>query len=232
VTRTAVFAREQLRAPFTLALLVVVPALFVIAAAGALSDFADALGGKLAGDAAVSLSAGWAAAFIAGAVGFFQAAASRGADRRLALAGLGAAHVAASRIAASVGLAVVASAAAFAALELCSGVAHPWHAAAAVLAFALIYLGVGVIVGSIIQAPLEGSLLVVFVFLLDAFAGPGMTGGSPPPWAISQEAADVLIAAGTGATSPTGDWVGLTLVVTSALIAAFCAFVASARSRA
>ena len=58
MTRTVVFAREQLRAPFTLALLVAVPALFVVSAAGVLSDFASALGGSLAGDAAVGGSAG------------------------------------------------------------------------------------------------------------------------------------------------------------------------------
>ena len=55
MTRTVVFAREQLRAPFTLALLVAIPALFVISAAGVLSDFASVLGGSLAGDAAVAL---------------------------------------------------------------------------------------------------------------------------------------------------------------------------------
>lgn len=231
MTRTAVFAREQLRAPFTLALLVAVPGLFVVSAAGVLSDFADALGGRLAGDAAVALSAGWAAGFIAGALGFFQAAASRGADRRLALAGLGPARVAVSRITASVGLAAVAAVAAFVALVARAGVAHPWHAAAAVLAFALIYLAVGVLVGSVVQAPLEGSLLVVFVFLLDAFAGPGMTGGDAPPWAVSQKAADLLIAAGTGAAPPAEDWLRLALVVAAALAAAFGVFVASARNR-
>lgn len=228
MTRTLVFAREQLRASFTLVLLVAIPALFVIAAAGALSDFASALGGSLAGDAAVALSAGWAAAFISGALGFFQAASSRGADRRLARAGLGPARVAVSRIAASVGLAVVA---AFVALVVRVDVAHPWHAAVAVLGFALLYLAIGVLVGSVITAPLEGSLLVVFVFLLDAFAGPGMTGGSPPLWAVSQKAADILIAAGMGAGSPTGDWVRVVLVTAGALLAAFAVFVASARSR-
>jgi hypothetical protein len=232
MTRAVVFAREQLRAPFTLALLVAVPALFVVSAAGALSDFASALGGSLAGDTAVALSAGWAAAFISGALGFFQAASSRGADRRLALAGLGPARVAGSRITASLLLAVVAAAAAFGALELRTGAAHPWHAAAAVLAFALLYLAIGVLVGALVSAPLEGSLLVVFVFLLDAFAGPGMTGGSAPPWAVSQKAADILIAAGTGAGSPTGDWVKLATVTVSALAAAFGVFVACARSRA
>jgi hypothetical protein len=231
MTRTLVFAREQLRDPFTLVLLIVIPALFVVSAAGALSDFASALGGSLAGDAAVALSAGWAAAFISGALGFFQAASSRGADRRLALAGLGPARVAIARIAASVGLALVAAAAAFGALVVRVDVAHPPHAAVAVLGFALLYLAIGVLIGSLVTAPLEGSLLVVFVFLLDAFAGPGMTGGSAPPWAISQKAADILIAAGMGTASPAGDWVRVVLVTGGALLAAFAAFVVSARSR-
>src|SRR5918994_298984 len=231
MTRTVVFAREQLRAPFTLALLVAIPALFVISAAGVLSDFASALGGSLAGDAAVALSAGWAAAFISGALGFFQAASSRGADRRLPLPRAGAPPRATSRIAASVLLAVVAAAAAFIALLVRVDLLHPLHAAVAVLAFALLYLAIGVLIGSLISAPLEGSLLVVFVFLLDAFAGPGMSGGSAPPWAVSQTAADILIAAGMGAGSPTGDWVKLALVTGGALAAALLVFVASARSR-
>jgi hypothetical protein len=232
VTPTVVFAREQLRAPFTLALLVTVPFMFVVSAAGALSDFASALGGSLAGDAAAALSAGWAAAFISGALGYFQAASSRGADRRLALAGLGPARVAVARILASVLLAVTAAVAAFAALVLRVDVAHPAHTAVAVLGFAVLYLGVGVLIGSVVSSPLEGSLLVVFVFLLDAFAGPGMTGGSPPVWAISQKAAYVLIAAGMGTGSPSGDWVAVALVTVGAVAAAFLAFVLSARSRA
>jgi hypothetical protein len=230
--RTVVFAREQLRAPLTLALLIAIPALFVVSAAGALSDFASALGGSLAGDAAIALSAGWAAAFISGTLGFFQAASAHGADRRLALAGLGPTRVAVSRIAASVLLALVAASAAFAALALRIDVAHPLHAAVAVLGFALLYLAIGVLVGSIVRSPLEGSLLVIFVFLLDTFAGPGMTGGSPPPWSVSQKAADVLIAAGAGAGSPAGDWVKLALGTGGALVAAFVVFVVSARSRA
>jgi hypothetical protein len=88
-----------------------------------------------------------------------------------------------------------------------------------------------VLVGSVVAAPLEGSLLVVFVFLLDAFSGPGMS-GSPPAWSVSQRAANVLIAAGSGVRSPAADWVGLALVTLAGLVAAFCVFVASARSRA
>jgi hypothetical protein len=56
--------------------------------------------------------------------------------------------------------------------------------------------------------------------------------GSPPPWSLSQKAADVLIAAGSGVGSPTDDWIKLAVVTLIALVAAFCVFVASARSRA
>lgn len=98
VSPAVVFAREQLRAPFTLALLVAAPVLFIFSAAGVLSDFASALGGSLRGDAAVALSAGWAAGFLSGVLGFFEASSSRGADRRLALAGLGPGRVARSRV--------------------------------------------------------------------------------------------------------------------------------------
>ena len=50
MTRANAFIHEQLRAPFTLALLIAVPVVFVAVAAGVLSDFARALGGDLAGD--------------------------------------------------------------------------------------------------------------------------------------------------------------------------------------
>jgi ABC-2 type transport system permease protein len=230
MTRTAAFAREQLRAPFTLVLLVAVPALFVAASAGVLSDFADALGGSLAGDAASALGAGWAAAFIAGTLGFFQAASSRGADRRLALAGARPFGVAVSRIGASLALALVAAAAGFVALMLRTGVAHPWHAAAAVLAFAVIYLSIGIVIGSLTTQPLEGSLAVAFVFLLDVFSGPGMAEHAAP-YSVSRKAADILIAAGLGRGSPTEDWLKLAGVVAAALALAFIVFAWTARGR-
>ncbi len=78
------FVREQLRAPLTLVLLVAIPAFFVLIFASVLGEFAEALGGTLASQSATAISAGWAAAFLAGALGFFQVSSSRGADRRLA----------------------------------------------------------------------------------------------------------------------------------------------------
>jgi hypothetical protein len=231
MTRTLVFTREQLRTPFVLVLLVVIPAVFVVAASGVLGEFGRALGGGLASDAATALGAGWAAAFIAGITGFFQSASAHEADRRLALGGLGALRVAVSRIGAAIMLAVIASAAGFTALMLRSGVAHPAHAAAAVLAFALVYLAVGVIVGSLVRAPLEGSLVVVFVFILDVFSGPGMSAHAAV-WSVSRKAADILIAAAGGGGSPAADWWKLGVVSIAALASALAVFVWSARSRA
>ena len=165
VLASVAFVREHLRAPLTLVLLVAIPALFVIASAAVLGEFASALGGAVEGASASALGAGWSAAFLAGALGYFQVSSSRDADRRLALAGLGPGTVAAARIGASLVLALVVSAAAFLTLELRQPPVHPAHAAAGVITFAVIYVGIGTLIGSFISEPLEGSLTVALVFL-------------------------------------------------------------------
>jgi hypothetical protein len=231
VSTTLAFAREHLRAPLTIVLLVALPAAFVILAASVLGEFADALGGSLVADAASALGAGWSAAFIAGSLGFFQASSSRGADRRLALSGLGVPRVALARMGASLILAIVAGLAAFIALAAETGIAHPWHAAAAILGFAIIYLGVGTVIGALIPSPLEGSLAVAFIFILDVFSGPGMTEGDGSPVSISRSAADVLISSAVGQGSPAEDWIELALWVAGSLLVALGVFAASARSR-
>ena len=88
VAVSVAFTREHLRTRLNLVLLVTIPAVFVLLAASVLGDFATALGGRLAGQGATTLGAGWAAAYLAGVLGFFEVASSRDADRRLALAGL------------------------------------------------------------------------------------------------------------------------------------------------
>jgi hypothetical protein len=226
------FLREHLRARLTLVMLVAIPALFVVASASVLGEFAAALGGSVAGDSASALGAGWAAAFLAGALGFFQVSSSRDADRRLALAGLGALRVVAARIAASVVLGVLISAVAFVTLWATAGVAHPAHTFAAVLIFALIYIGIGTLVGSFVSGELEGSLTVAFIFLIDAFSGPGMSGsGGIAQVMPTRKAADVLIDAGAGQGSPVGDWIAVGLITLGALLLAATAFWLSARPR-
>jgi len=226
------FVREHLRAPLTLALLVLIPALFVIASAAVLGEFASALGGAVAGASASALGAGWAAAFLAGALGFFQVSSSREADRRLALAGLGPAAVAWARIGASLALALIVSAAAFVTLELREPPVHPAHAAAGVAAFAVIYVGIGTLIGSFVFGPLEGSLAIALVFLVDAFSGPGMTdSGGIAAVLPTRQAAELLIAAGAGQGSPTEDWLVVALTAIASLAVAFLAFWWAARPR-
>lgn len=230
LTGVSLFTREYSRDALSMLLLVVVPAIFVLAASGTLSEFADALGGKLPPDAATALGAGWSAAFISGAIGFFQARSSREADHRLALAGLGGTRVAIARVVASIALATLAAAVAFAALAAVATPVHPLHAAAAVLSFALIYIGVGAFVGSIIDGVLEGSLLVVLIFLLDAFSGPGMQ-EKVGILSVSRKSADLLIDAASGQSSATTEWLKLAAVTVLALAMAVTAFAISARRR-
>lgn len=227
------FVREQLRAPLTLVLLVAIPAFFVLIFAGVLGEFAQALGGTLQTRSATSISAGWAAAFLAGTLGFFQVTSSRGADRRLAAAGLGAGRVALSRIGAALLLAATVSAAAFVTLWLRSGIGHPLHAAVAIFAFAAIYIGIGALIGAFLSAPLEGSLLVMLVFALDVFSGPQMTssGRAISAFTPTHDAAELLIAAGAGRGSPDADWLAVTTVALGSLAVALAAFWLAARTR-
>ncbi len=227
----ALFVREHVRMRTTLVLLVVIPVLFVVTAGSVLGDFSRALGGSaLDGMAATALGAGWAAAFLAGAVGFFQTSSSRDADRRLSLAGFGAMRTAAARLSASLALAVVVSAAAYTTLWLRAGVAHPLHTAVAILAFAVVYLAVGAIVGALVRDPLEGSMAVAFIFLLDVFSGRRVTGGSSIP-TLTGKAGDLLTAAGSGQSSSAGDWIWTLLTVVVALAVAVAVFGLSARAR-
>lgn len=228
---SAAFVREHLRAPLTLVLLIWIPIFFVLVFAGILGDFAEALGGTLVAQSATAISAGWAAAFLSGTLAFFQVSSSRSADRRLAAAGLGPGRVATARIAAALTIGVAVSAIAFVTLWLRSGIEHPVHAAVAILSFAVIYIGLGAVVGAFVSSPLEGSLLVVFVFSIDAFSGPQMTSSGTLAFTPTRDAADLLIAAGSGQGSPSADWLGMAVVAAGALAIALAAFWFAARTR-
>ncbi len=228
---SVLFVREHLRMRTTLVLLVVVPMLFVVLAGGVLEDFSRALGGtSLDGRAAAALGAGWAAAFLAGAVGFFQTNSSRDADRRLSLAGFGAVRTAAARLTASLVLALLVSAAAYVALWVRAGVGHPVHTAVAILAFAVVYLAVGAIVGSLVRDALEGSMVVAFIFLVDVFSGRQVTGGSAIP-TLTGKAGDLLSTGGAGQASSVSDWLWTLITVVIALGVAVVVFWLSARAK-
>jgi hypothetical protein len=227
------FMREQLRAPLTLVLLVAIPVFFVLIFANVLGEFSKALGGTLQTRAATAISAGWSAAFLSGTLAFFMVSSSRGADRRLALAGLGPVRVALSRIAAALLLGVTVSAVALVTLWLRSGIGHPLHAAVAIFAFAAIYIGIGAVVGALVSDPLGGSLLVLAAFSVDAFSGPQMTSAASGigNYLPTYHAANLLIAAGGAHGSPWIDWRAVAAIALGALAVALAAFWLAARTR-
>jgi hypothetical protein len=175
--KTVVFVRRFLadyaRNPVNLLLLVVVPVVFVMVAAGSLVDAAK-LFGSVNPAAVATATAGWAAGFIAGIAMYFQTSAARDADRGLVIAGLPARRLVAARLLTGLGLAVLASAAALVALWLRAGVDDPVRAVAGTLMFALIYLGIGATVGALVGNPVNGTVLILFIWILDVFFGPTM----------------------------------------------------------
>jgi len=82
------FLADYARNPVNLLVLVLVPLVFVVVAAGSLADAAALLGGAGGAPAVETTTAGWAAGFIAGVAMHFQVSAARDADRRLVIAGL------------------------------------------------------------------------------------------------------------------------------------------------
>ena len=164
---------EYARRPLNLVLLAVVPVIFVALSAGAVADFARTLGGEAGIGQLEAATAGWAAAFLAGVAGFFHVTGSSEPDRRLAAAG-SATRVVAARVASSLALAAVASAGALIALAVRADVTHVGRALGATVMFAVIYLAIGVTVGAFVRSEVNGSLLIIFIWMFDVFLGPAM----------------------------------------------------------
>jgi len=175
---TAVFTwrylTEYTRRPLNLVLLAVVPVVFVALSAGAIADFARILGGEASLGQLEAATAGWAAAFLAGVAGFFHVTGSRDPDRRLAAAGSNTTRVVTARVVSSTVLAAVASAGALLALAVRTDIADPVRAVGATVMFAIIYLAIGATVGAWVRSEVNGSLLIIFIWMFDVFLGPAM----------------------------------------------------------
>jgi hypothetical protein len=167
------FLADYARNPANLVVLAVVPVVFVAVAAGSMADAAELLGGP-GGPAVQTATAGWAAGFLAGIAMYFQTAGSREADRRLTLAGLAPGRLVAARLLTGLVLAVLAASAGLVALALRTAVDQPLRVTAGTLMFAVVYIAIGALVGAAVRNPVNGTVLILFVWILDVFFGPAL----------------------------------------------------------
>jgi len=173
---TLVFVRRFLtdyaRNPVNLLLLAVVPVVFVVVVAGSLADFAKLLGGT--GSSVETVTASWAAAFLSGIAMYFQTATTRDTDRRVVVTGFPPARLVLARLLTGLTLAALASATALVALAVRTGIDAPIPVIGGTLMSAVIYVAIGAIVGSVARNPVNGTVIVLFVWILDVFFGPAM----------------------------------------------------------
>jgi hypothetical protein len=106
--------------------------------------------------------------------------AARAADRRLVLAGLAASRLVAARAVTGLALALLASAAALAALAARAGIGDPGRVLAGTVMFAVIYLAIGAVTGALVASPVNGTVLIFFVWIIDVMFGPSFGGVSRP----------------------------------------------------
>lgn len=167
------FLLEYARNPVNLLVLVLVPVVFVWVAAEPMADAAKLLGGT--GTAVETATTGWAAAFLAALAMYFQTRQARSADRRLAIAGLPATVLVVARMTTGLLVAVLVSGAALVTLFLRADVDDPWRVAAGTLIFAAIYVGIGAAVGAIVRDPVNGTVVILLIWILDVFFGPALS---------------------------------------------------------
>src|SRR6266511_3006669 len=98
----------------------------------------------------------------------------------LVVAGLPARRLVAARLAAGLALALLVSVVALVALQLRTGIDQPARVIVGTAMFAVIYLGIGATVGALVRNPVNGTVLILFVWILDIFFGPSMGVGTKP----------------------------------------------------
>ncbi|MGC5583171.1 ABC transporter permease [Ornithinimicrobium sp. W1665] len=172
------FLTDYARNGTNLLLLAIVPVTFVLLAAPRLAGYAALMGAAQAGPGVETVTAGWAAGFLTGIAMYFQVASSRAGDRRLVVAGQSRARLAGARLLAGAALAALATGAAVAALGLRQGLDRPVPTIIGTAMFAVVYLAIGAAVGALVPTPVNGTVLLLFVWILDVFFGPAVSGST------------------------------------------------------
>ncbi|WP_135666867.1 hypothetical protein [Halorhabdus rudnickae] len=121
------------------------------------------------------LGAVFGVAIIAGLLGLVQMIHARSADRRLIQAGFPARTLLATRLLMLTVVAVAVAVLNFAVLHVLIGPEAPLVAFAALALAGIVYAFLGALVGAIVPRLFEGSLVVVFLAMMDAF----LSGDSP-----------------------------------------------------
>ena len=173
---TRSFITDYVRNPVNLIMLVLVPLVFVLVAAGSIADAMQLLRGR-PGMATQIVTAGWAAGFLSGLAMYFQICSARAADKRLLLAGLPPTRLLAARAGTGLLMAALVSAVALVALAARTGIDHPGRVIIGTLMFALIYLAIGARVAVAVANPVNGAVVILLIWLLDVFVGPAGSGG-------------------------------------------------------
>ena len=173
---TRSFIADYVRNPVNLIMLVLVPLVFVLVAAGSIADAMELLRGR-PGIATQTATAGWAAGFLSGLAMYFQIRSARGADKRLQLAGLPAARLLAARAGTGLLMAGLVSGVALAALAVRVGIDHPVRVVIGTLMFAVIYLAIGALIGVAVASPVNGAVIILLIWMIDVFVGPAGSGG-------------------------------------------------------
>nr|WP_244193480.1 ABC transporter permease [Mycobacterium nebraskense] len=168
---TRSFITDYVRNPVNLIMLIIVPLVFVLVAAGSIADAMELLRGR-PGLSTQTATAGWAAGFLSGLAMYFQICQARAADKRMLLAGLPPRRLLAGLpprrlLAARAGtgllMAVLVSAVALVALTVRTGIDHPGRVIIGTLMFALIYLAIGALVGVAVSNPVNGAVVILLI---------------------------------------------------------------------
>lgn len=169
------FLTDYARNGVNLLVLVIVPVTFVVVAADTMANAARLLGGVGGGDAMATVTAGWSAAFLSGIAMYFQMSAASRTDRRLVLSGLSRSRLITARMCAGAALACVGSVAGLVALALSTGIDQPLRVVTGTLMFALVYVAIGAVVGVTMSNPVNGTVTLLFIWILDVFFGPALS---------------------------------------------------------
>ena len=173
--------KQYARQPTNLVLFVILPPLFVLALGAAMGTFSDVLGGNLTERTSTALAALWAAALLSGSASFFIVSGSHRADERLVIAGMPRRNVGVAHAAGAAMMAAASGATGVAIVVMTTDIASPVHLLAAVVLGATAYAAVGIALAFVIRGDLEGSFIIILLFMFDAFiAGP--LGGANGFW--------------------------------------------------